>query len=110
MTMNLINRTILIEHTRAPLARALAAGLSAGGVGMFETPVYNQSQAITYYVSSGWIGAEWDMALKDANVLFEVCKGTATLSQCQDLINTSIVVDCNLEDAYSTYARLGLTI
>lgn len=109
--MSLINRTILIEKSRAPLARALAAGLSSGGGGMFETPVYiKATQELNYYVSSGLIDAAFSNALIDANALFTACGGAVTLAQCQDLIATSIAVDCDTESAYETFARLGLTL
>jgi hypothetical protein len=117
-----INRTILIEQSRAPLARALAAGLAPGGAGMFQTPVYNKAtQALAYYVSSGQIGAEWDALLplenatqeqKDAatQAIFAAAQGAVTLAQCADLIANSIVVDCDVEGAYVTLYRLGLTL
>lgn len=120
--MTNINRTILIEKSRAPLARALSAGLSSGGVGMFETPVYDQAtKEIRRYVSSGIIGAEWDAMLplecatqqqKDAaaQIMCDASQGFATLAQCADLIATSIVVDCDKESAYATFERLGLTL
>lgn len=104
-----INRTVIVTAATAPLARQLAEYVSPGGVNMFQTPLYTGVN-ITHYVSSGWIKEEFDLALTDANYLFSICDGLATLVQCQNLINTSIVVDCDLEDAYSTYARLGLTI
>lgn len=57
-----VNRTILIPAALAPLARILAAGLSQGGVGMFETPLYQNGQII-YYVSSGQIDTIFDVIL-----------------------------------------------
>ena len=104
-----INRTILIPTTLAPLARALAAGLSSGGAGMFEVPLYKDGQ-ITYYVSSGWIDEAFDTVLTDADALFAACGGAATLTQCQALVAQSIVVDCDVECAQATFERLGLLL
>lgn len=126
--MTNINRTILIETSHAPLARALAAGMASGGVGMFETPVRLNGQ-VAYYVSSGWIDAGFDAMLPEhtiqdgvatlptqeakdaaAAVMFAAAGGIATLAQCQDLIATSIAIDCDVESAQATFARLGLTV
>lgn len=104
-----INRTILVPETLAPLARALAAGLSAGGAGMFEVPLYKDGQT-AYYVSSGWIDEIFDVVLTDADALFSACSGAATLEQCQALVAQSIVVDCDVESAQATFDRLGLTV
>lgn len=115
-----INRTILITPQLAPLARALAAGLSYGGAGMFEAS-RNLNGSLAYYVSSGLIDATFgdllplegsDQATKDAarDKLFTAANGAATLEQCQALVDTSIVVDCDVESAEGTYARLGLTL
>lgn len=109
ITMANINRTILVPATLAPLARALAAGLSAGGTGMFEVPLCKAGQ-ITYYVSSGWIDEGFGMALTDADALFSACGGAATLAQCQALVAQSIVVDCDVESAQATMDKLGLTV
>lgn len=76
---------------------------------MFETPLYTNG-IITHYVSSGWINSDYDIMLTDANALFAACGGAATLAQCQNLVSTSTVVNCDSEGAYATFARLGLTI
>lgn len=102
-----VNRTLIITAANAPLARALAAGLAAGGAGMFETPLYT-GVVLTHYISSGWIDAQFDAVLTDANALFAACGGAATLVQCQELISTGIVVDCDAENAQATIARFGL--
>jgi hypothetical protein len=93
----------------APLARVLAAAQSPGGVGMFERACYTGG-AITHYISSGQISAEFDVLLTDANALFAAAGGAATLAQCQDLISTSIVRDCDVECPKATIASLNLTI
>lgn len=115
-----INRTILVTPQLAPLARALSAGLSSGGVGMFESS-RNLNGVLAYYVSSGWIDSAFgdllplegsDQATKDIarDKLFTAANGAATFEQCQALVDTSIVVDCDVESSEGTYARLGLTI
>lgn len=104
-----INRTIIVPDALAPLARALAAGLSSGGVGMFETPLYTGS-TLTHYVSSGQIDESFGIVLNDADALFAAGVVAATLAQCQELVNQSIVVDCDVESALDTFARLGVTL
>ena len=114
-----INRTVIVTSTYAPLARALAAGLSAGGVGMFESPLPPESANPTRYISSGQIDAAFDamlplegssQAAKDAaaDLMFTAANGLATLAQCKNLIDTSIVMDCDVESAEATCARFGL--
>ncbi|MFA6064052.1 MAG: hypothetical protein WC736_15795 [Gallionella sp.] len=112
-----INRTVIVTAANAPLARALAAGLSAGGVGMLESPLPPDSSNPTHYISSGQIDAAFDamlplegssQAVKDiaVNAMFITAGGLATLAECKDLIDTSIVVDCDVESAADTCARL----
>jgi len=114
-----INRTVIVTSANAPLARALAAGLSAGGVGMFESPLPPESANPTHYISSGQIDAVFDamlplegssQAVKDAaaDLMFTAAGGLATLAECKNLIDTSIVVDCDVESAEATCARFGL--
>lgn len=119
-----INRTIIVPDTYAPLARALAAGMSAGGVGMFETPCAMSGAPCS--VSSGQIDAAFDSFLplegssqevKDAaaSALFAASKTIdppilATLAQCQELVAASVMVDCGLESAEQTFVRLGIAI
>lgn len=109
-----INRTIIVPASLVVLARSIAEALAPGGVGMFQTPLYTGVN-LTHYVSSGLIDSSFENALLDANALYAFCQAVippanATLAQCQDLIAQSIVVDCDVEDAYTTFARLGLTI
>lgn len=104
-----INRTIIVTAALAPLARALAAAQSPGGVGMFETPVYTGAN-LTHYVSSGLIDERFGALLGDADLLFAAAGGAATLSQCQALVSTSVVVDCDVEGAHATLDRMGVTI
>lgn len=131
-----INRTIIVTAANAPLARMLAAKLSPGGIGMFETPLPKKSANPTHYISSGQVDATFDLMLpkheivsivdakgvvttninppsqseKDAaaQIMFQSAQNTVTLEQCISLINTSIVVDCNVEHSEATCARFGL--
>ena len=114
-----INRTVIVTATYAPLARALAAGLSAGGVGMFESPLPPESANPTHYISSGQIDAAFDamlplegssQAVKDAaaDLMFTAAGGLAALTQCKALVDTSIVVDCDVESAEATCRRYNL--
>lgn len=104
----MINRTIIVTAANAQLARALAAALSAGGVGMFESALPPEYANPTHYISSGQIDSAFDIVLKDANALFQAANGMATLAECHNLIDTSVVVDCDVESAEATCARLGL--
>lgn len=108
-----INRTIIVTADDAPLARSLAAGLAAGGVGMFETPC--TVAGAPCFVSSGLIDAAFGVVLADANALYAACQAiippaNVTLAQCQDLVANSIVVDCDVESAQDTFTRLGVAI
>lgn len=103
-----INRTIIVTAANAPLARALAAALSAGGAGMFESALPPEAANPTHFISSGQIDSAFDIVLNDANALFQAAQGMATLAECQNLIDTSVVVDCDIESASDTCARLGL--
>lgn len=98
---------------------------------MFATPLYTGA-VLTHYISSGWIDEAYDamlplhevqvtevgtvvipptQAVKDAaaNLLFEAGQGLVTLAQCQALVETSIVIDCDVEGAQATVARMGLS-
>ena len=109
-----INRTIIVPAAHAQLARDIAVNLNWAGVGMFETPLYTGA-IMTHYVSSGWIDAAFGVVLIDVNALYAACQSVqvlsyVTLAQCQELIAQSIVVDCDLESAQETFARLGMTL
>lgn len=127
-----INRTIIIPAAFAPLARALSAGMTSGGAGMFETPLYTGA-VLTHYISSGLIDEAYDAMLPlhtveiteagtvvtpptpeaksaAASAIFNAADGLVTLAQCEALVGASIVIDCDVESAQATIARLGLTI
>lgn len=102
-----INRTIIVTAANAPLARYVADNYE-GGAGMFESALPPESANPTNFISSGQIDSAFDIVLKDANALFQAANGMATLTECQNLIDTSVVVDCDIESASDTCARLGL--
>lgn len=102
-----IFRSIIIPASLITLARALAAGLSPAGAGMFITPLYNAAGTITHYISSGWIGEEFGALITDADLLFAACKGAATLDQCTALVSQSTV---STDEPHSLIASMGLTL
>lgn len=127
--MSNVARTILIPASLTPLARALAAGLSSAGAGMFTTALAAISAPTTptYYISSGLIDASFAGLLHDAGLLYAACQAakppaSVTLAQCQALVAQSVVSDGTttvLIDGVSTVvnegpheliARLGLKI
>lgn len=102
-----IFRTIIIPASLTPLARALGAGLSPAGDGMFITPLYDATNTVTHYVSSGWIGEEFGALIMDADLLFAACEGAATLAQCQALVSKSTV---STDEPHSLIATMGLSL
>lgn len=103
-------RTIIIPASLTPLARALAGGLSPAGEGMFVTLLYDATNTITHYISSGWIGEEFGTLIMDADALFVACKGMATLEQCQALVSQSVVSDVEIKDPHVLIAEMGLSL
>ena len=101
--------TLIVTAQLTPLARALAAGLSPGGVGMFTTGLSaDGNEPATHFISSGWINAEIGELLTDADALYAACVeagAEVTLAQCQALVTTSDVSD---EEAVAALERLGL--
>lgn len=104
-----INFTIIVTAANAPLARSIAAKQGTSGEGMFERPVYTLG-ILTDYISSGQINDIFATMLTDADVLFAAANGEATLVQCQDLIATSHVCDCNIQSPFALLDSLGKTL
>ena len=104
-----IKRTMIVPAALAPLARALAAGLSPGGVGMWRTGLSpTGAEPATHYVSSGLINPAFGGVMQSAAALHAACvaKGAqVTLAQCQALVSQSDVSEGDPRDAF---ARLGL--
>lgn len=107
-------RTIIIPASLAGLARALAAGLSPGGAGMFTSGLSaTGSDPATHWISSGEIGERFAECITSASALHAACveAGAAvTLEQCAALIGSAIVSDGVAEGPHELIARLGLKL
>jgi len=116
-----IHRTMIVPAALAPLARALAAGLSPGGVGMFVTGLSpTGAEPATHYVSSGLINPAFGGVMQSAAALRAavIAKGgTVTLAKCQALVSQSDVsggvqIDAEgreyVETPFQAFERLGL--
>lgn len=103
--------TLIVPVALTPLARALAAGLSPRGAGMFTAALSPTGQEpATHYVSSGRIDAEIGAVLTDANALYAACQqagASVTLAQCQALVSQS---DVSNDNPFSAFDRLGLAL
>lgn len=121
--MDDINRTMIVPAALAPLARALAAGLSPGGVGMFTTGLSpTGAEPATHYVSSGLISGAFGGVMQSASALRAavIAKGgTVTLAQCQALVSQSDVsggvqIDAEgreyTETPHQAFERLGVKL
>jgi hypothetical protein len=103
---------MIVPAALAPLARALAAGLSPGGVGMWVTGLSPTGQEpATHYVSSGLIAPQFGDVLTNAAGLHAACVAAGaqiTLEQCQALIDGSDVSGADGETPWQAFERLGL--
>lgn len=110
-SVNESNYTLIIPATLAPLARALAAGLSPRGEGMFTAALSSTGQEpATHYVSSGFIDTAIGELLNDADALYAACQAagaSVTLAQCQALVSQS---DVSTENPFSAFDRIGLAL
>ena len=103
-------RTMIVPASLAPLARALAAGLSpTAGAGMWQTALAPEgAPEPTHYISTGMIDSEFVGALSDASVLYAACQAAGaevTQAQCDALVALSDVSTDAPQDAMD---RLGL--
>lgn len=103
-------QTLIVTAALAPLARALAAGLSpAGGGGMFVVGLSsNGEEPASHFVSSGYIDTEIAELLVDAEALHAACVeagASVTLAQCEALVSQS---DVSEEEPFVAFERLGL--
>ena len=110
-----VNRTMILPSTLAPLARSLASALAGDAAADMWTVGLSPTgeEPATHYVSSGAVGAEFEAALTDADVLFAACQAaeaSVTLEQCQQLVDGADVSDLDSEDAFDAFARLGLRL
>ena len=103
--------TLIVPANLAPLARALAAGLSPRGAGMFTTALSPTGQApATHFISAGFIEPAIGALLNDADALYAACVeagASVTLAQCQALVTQS---DVSEEEPFTAMARLGLAL
>ena len=101
--------TLVVTEGNALLARALSAGLSEGGVGMFTAALSaDGSEPATHYCSTGWFGEEYIDALESADTLYAKAQereAPVTLAMCQKLMNES---DISAESPFSVFDRMGL--
>jgi hypothetical protein len=106
-----IHRTMIVPAALAPLARALAAGLSPGGVGMWVVGLSpTGAEPATHYVSSGLIAPQFGGVMQDAGALHAACVAagaSVTLAQCQALVSQS---DVSGGDPFGAFERLGLKL
>lgn len=105
-------RTLIVPAPLAPLARALAAGLSPeGGNNMFATGLSPTGDApATHYVSTGHIGERFAECIADAEVLYAACVeagASVTLAQCTALVSQS---DVSEEEPFVAFDRLNLQL
>ena len=103
--------TLVVTAANAPAARALSAGLSSGGIGMFTAALSATGKApATHYVSTGYFVAEYMDALASADALYAKATeqgATVSLALCQKLINESDVSD---ENPFNMFDRMGLQL
>lgn len=103
--------TMIIPARLVDLARALAAGLSGGGAGMFVRGLSATGQPpATHYVSSGFISEQFGPLLTDAGLLHGACEAAGaavTAVQCEELVASA---DVSYEDPYAAFERLALVL
>lgn len=103
--------TLVVTAANAPAARALSAGLSSGGIGMFTAALSADGKnPATHYVSTGYFASEYMDALASADALYAkaVEKGApVTLAQIQKLYSES---DISEENPFAVFDRLNLQL
>ena len=104
-------RTIIVTASMAPLARALAAGLSPRGAGMFTTGLSDTGKfPATHYGSTGLIDSEIAEVLVNSEKLHAACLlagAEVTRAQCDALIASSDVTE---EPPFVVLSRMGLSL
>jgi hypothetical protein len=104
-------RTMIVPAAHVDLARALGAGLSPGGAGMFTTGLSaSGSEPATHFVSTGMIGERFAECIASGETLHVACTETGaavTRAQCDALVTQSDVTE---EEPFAAFARLGLVI
>ncbi len=88
---------MIVPDSLVGLARALAAGLSPGGSGMFTTGVSADGNGpATHWISSGAIGYRFAELITSADALYDACAeagASVTLAQCNALVTQCEVSD-----------------
>lgn len=106
-----VYRCLIVPASLVMLARNLASGLSAGGVGMFTTGLSSTGTgSATYYVSTGYIKEEFANCIASADTLYAACVeagANVTLDQCNALVTQS---DVSEEAPFTAFDRLGLKL
>ncbi|KFN42354.1 hypothetical protein [Arenimonas oryziterrae] len=107
--------TLIVPAAVAETAREVAAALSDGGVGMFETQLSPTGlEPATHFISTGQINAEFSALLHDGAWLHLAASHlanlrevplTATQADCFALVAQS---DVSTEPPFDAMARLGL--
>ena len=101
---------MIVPAALAPLARALAAGLSpTASAGMWQVALAPEgAPEPTHYISTGMIDSEFVGAVSDASVLYAACQAAGadvSQAQCDALVALSDVSTDAPQDAMD---RLGL--
>lgn len=103
--------TLVVTAANAPLARALSAGLSEGGYGMFTAALCAKGGgAVSHYCSTGYFAEEYIDALESAETLYAKAQekqAPVTLAQIEKLYNESDISD---ENPFGVFDRLNLQL
>lgn len=109
--MSWSHRTMIVPAALAPLARALAAGLSPAGEGMFVVGAAPTGAGpATHYISTGPIQPQFAAAIADADVLYAAAAAAGapiTFDACAALVAQS---DVSTDAPRDALARLGLVL
>ena len=104
-------RTMIVPAALVTLARALGAGLSPGGAGMFSTGLSaNGSAPATHFVSTGLIGERFAECIAAGETLHAACVeagASVTRAQADALVAGSDVTE---EAPFVAFERLGLKL
>jgi hypothetical protein len=104
-------RTMIVPTAHVALARALGAGLSPGGVGMFATGLNaTGTGAPTHFVSTGLIGDRFAECIASGETLHAACTeagASVTRAQADALVAACDVSD---EEPFAAFDRLGLRL
>lgn len=104
-------RTLIVTAENAPIARAMGAGLTPSGAGMFTAALSPSGlYPATHYISTGPLDSELMAALESGEALYAACQtagAAVSLAVCKKLIAESDVSD---EHPQAAVDRLGLKL